>query len=155
MYRQGFTLLEMMIVVAILGIMLLMAQGGFGIWQKKVQVSTVIDQIRNSLIRVQQQSVSAKDGKSWGIHFQSDRYIIFSGDLYDPQNLDNQVKMLTGVYIVNPDASLSDGTVGYSPNVIFEKFTGKTVNVGTITIATETDPNVRRSVSIGAFGSID
>jgi prepilin-type N-terminal cleavage/methylation domain-containing protein len=151
----GFTAIEMLLVVAILGILATLGQGSYTVWLKKVQVNTTIEQIRSSLIRAQEQAVAAEDGKAWGIHFETDRYIIFPTTIYNPAEPKNKVKLLSGISIVQPDSSLSDGTSGYSPNVVFEKFTGRTVNTGIITVAVSSDPTVTRQLVITFFGAIE
>lgn len=151
----GFTILEMIIVIGILGIIAAMGQSGYGVWQKQVQINTVNDQIRSSLIRVQQEAVAAPGGKAMGMHLEADRYVIFSGTVYDPADTANNVKILSGIIIVNPSGSLSDGSLGFSPDVVFDKFDGRTVNTGTITVAVASSPSVTRSVTVGRFGSIE
>jgi len=151
----GFTLIEMLLVMAIVAILATLGQMSYSVWLKKVQVNTVVEQIRSSLIRVQQQAVAAEDGLAWGIHFETDRYTIFSSTIYDPADPTNKVKLLSNIVIVNPDSSLSDGNVGFSPNVVFEKFTGRTINIGTITVAVGSDASVARGLLITFFGAIE
>ncbi len=153
--KRGFTAIEILLVIAILGILATLGQMSYSVWLKKVQVNTSVEQIRSALIRTQQQAVAAEGGTAWGIHLEADRYTIFATTNYDPVSPLNKTKILTGVNILQPETSLSDGNVGYSQNVVFEKFTGRTINTGTITVAVATDPTVTRDLIITFFGAIE
>lgn len=49
MKRQGFTLIELMIVVAIVSILTVMAMPSFGLWLSNIRVRTMAESIQNGL----------------------------------------------------------------------------------------------------------
>ena len=151
---SGLTAIEVIITIALLGILLTLGQGAYSVWQKKVYIHNAAEELKSVLVQTQQKAAASADGKSWGVHFEANRYVIFSGDIYDPLNPANSVKNLTGLNIVNPATSLSDGAVGNSPDAVFAEFTGQTVNSGMITLQVTADPTVSRSISISNIGII-
>ncbi|MFH0873317.1 MAG: type II secretion system protein [Candidatus Komeilibacteria bacterium] len=150
----GFTLIEIIVTMAILGILLTLGQGAYSVWQKMVHINNAAEELKSVLVQTQQKAAASADAKSWGVHFEADRYIIFSGDLYDPADTANKIKSLVGLTIINPDTSLSDGASGYSPDAVFAKFTGQTVNSGAITLSVISDLTVTRSITISKLGVI-
>lgn len=152
--RAGFTALEVVITILILGILATLGQGSYAVWQKKVNIHNATEELKSSLVQAQQKAAASADGKSWGVHLEADRYTLFAGDIYSVNNPTNVVKILVGLTILNPTMSLSDGTSGYSPDVVFFKFTGQTVNSGTITLQVSADPTIQRSISISNLGVI-
>lgn len=131
-----------------------MGQGSYAVWQKNVHIHNATEEFKSSLVQAQQKAAASADGKSWGVHLEADRYTLFSGDIYTVNNPTNVVKDLIGLTIVNPATSLSDGTSGNSPDVVFFKFTGQTVNSGTITLQVNADPTIQRTISISNLGVI-
>lgn len=146
--------MEIVITILILGILATLGQGSYAVWQKNVHIHNATEELKSSLVQAQQKAAASADGTSWGIHLEADRYTEFAGDIYSINNPTNVVKSLVGLTIVNPTTSLSDGTSGHSPDVVFFKFTGQTVNSGMITLQVAAEPTIQRSIVISNVGVI-
>jgi type IV fimbrial biogenesis protein FimT len=61
MKRQGFTLIELMMVVAIVSIMTVMAMPAFGLWLSNVRVRTMAESIQNGLRQAKNEAALRND----------------------------------------------------------------------------------------------
>ncbi len=141
-------------VIVIIGILVAITFSAYINWQQQVRLGNGIEQLKSALTKAQQLSVASAEGNGWGLHLESDRYVLFSGLAYDVANPTNRVELLSGLEIINPATSLSDGSGGYSPNIIFDKVTGRTVNTGTIELSVAYWPSLSRTVIINSLGII-
>lgn len=67
--QPGFTLVEIMVVVAIMGILMAGAIPTFNSYNKSQVLAQAVRSVRSDLRTVQNFSISGADGKVWGIHF--------------------------------------------------------------------------------------
>jgi len=153
--NKGFTAIELIITLALFGILVVMGINSYNQWQKQVAVTNAGQEIKSTLVRAQQMAVSAAQGESWGVHFEADKYIIFPGGLYDLSNPDNKIFQLRGVVVLDPNLSFATGAGGYQSDVIFQKLTGQTNNPGVVTIVAENNPAVTKIISVSATGVIE
>ncbi|MCD4760755.1 prepilin-type N-terminal cleavage/methylation domain-containing protein [bacterium] len=151
----GFTIMELLIVMAILSLAASMSAISYNNWQNHVQLINAKDEIRSALIRTQQLATAAAKENSWGVHFTTSTYTMFKGNFYNESDPDNYTWTITSANIVTPYALLSDGAGGYGPDVVFAKFTGLTSNTGTISIISPSDPMAIKTISIQSAGKID
>jgi len=142
---SGLTAIEVIITIALLGILLTLGQGAYSVWQKKVYIHNAAEELKSVLVQTQQKAAASADGKSWGVHFEANRYVIFSGDIYDPLNPANSVKNLTGLNIVNP------ATIYFSASADQTEVTKLTASMsGTVTLdAFEKEPIMASIATIG------
>ncbi len=68
---KGFTLVEIMIVVAIMGILMAGAIPSFNSYNRSQVLAQAVRNVRSDLRTAQNFSISGADGKVWGIHFTS------------------------------------------------------------------------------------
>jgi len=79
---RGFTLLEVLVV---LGIFMSTVFFGIAVSIPKIQqnrTEAVLSDITSLMFLYQQNAYSGKNGKSYGIHFESDKYTMFTGETY-------------------------------------------------------------------------
>ena len=112
--ERGFTLVELGIVFAIIAFLLGFVTLNLGSVQKVTSINSVIDTLVSDMKSQQTKAMagagSSGAGESYGIYFQSDRYILFTGITYSSTNSSNFTVMLGGgIEFVNstfPDNSL-------------------------------------------------
>ena len=153
--RQGITTLEILIVLVILASIFTLSAFAYVKWQRQVGLINNTDELKTTIIHAQQLATATAGNNTWGIHIETDRHVLFKGSFYNESDPDNQIRFLQGAQILDPTGSLSDGAGGYGPDIVFAKFTGETVNIGTITIAALSDLSITRTIDIEASGQVN
>ncbi|RJQ34021.1 hypothetical protein C4566_02740 [Candidatus Parcubacteria bacterium] len=152
---QGITTIEILIVMVIIAVVSSMSVVSYTNWKRQVKLINTQEEIKSTIVRAQQLATAASENEIWGVHFEIDKYVLFSGSFYDENNINNKVWTLQGVRIADPENSLADGAGGYGPDLFFYKFIGTTANTGTITIMPTGESNASKSIIVNASGQID
>lgn len=148
-------MIELLMVIAITSILTLISVSAYRSWQQHVLLLNAVDELKSALNLAQGQAIAAAQNNNWGIHLANDHYIIFYGSFYDENNINNQKRNFNGVQIINLDTALTDGAGGYTPNVVFSKYTGHTPNIGTLILTPRSDNNRIKTISIDANGQVN
>lgn len=153
--KGGFSILEVLLVLFLFGIIFAMSAGAYNSWQRQVVLINAKDEIKSALVRAHQLSSAVAKDNTWGIHLETNRYILFKGNYYNEIDPDNVVWDLRGVTILNPEESFADGAGSYGSDVVFAKLTGSTSNYGTISVASLGDVSSIKSIDVQASGQIN
>ncbi|MBT4349777.1 prepilin-type N-terminal cleavage/methylation domain-containing protein [bacterium] len=153
--QQGVTMIELLVAIAILAMVSSLSFATHRKWQEHVFLTNQVGELRSAIVKTQQLAIASAKDSAWGVHFEAAQYTIFSGSSYSEIDPNNEIYDLQGVLIVDPEIVLSDGIGGFGSNVIFSKFTGQTVNTGTIALMPEVNPAITKSITIYAVGQID
>lgn len=123
--RRGFTIAELIIAVAILGIIFASTLPFAGLFQQRQTLETYRQDIIQALRRAQHRSVAGEQDIPWGVYLQPNAYTFYGGSLtYATRNPTfDRVVAMRGGYVLS---GLTD--------VAFEKLTGKPTASGDITI---------------------
>jgi len=148
-------MIELLIAIAIIAMISSLSFASHRKWQEHVFLTNQVDELRSAIIKTQQLALASAEDSAWGVHFETAQYIIFKGSSYNEVDPNNDIHDLHGVFVVNPEIVLSDGIGGFGPNLIFSKFTGQTINTGTIALMPEVNPNITKSITVYAVGQID
>lgn len=178
----GFSLLELLIVIAVLAILAVAASGSYFGFLRKGELDTAAQQVVAKLREAQGRSQASVDGYAWGVHFDdtnqgtnANRFVLFRGtcsvttstvchlDTECPggetcQNVQEEVNTLpSNVEIPSGGITLNGGGV----DVIFSKLTGKTSKDGTgasdeaIKVQSKGNASQFRWVTVTPLGKID
>ena len=153
--KRGLTILEVLLVFMIVSVMASMGFSSYRTWQRQILLINTKDEIKSGLVRTQQLATAAADNSAWGMHLATSSYTIFSGDFFSEINPNNITWNLNGVEIVDSYITFSDGSGGYSPDVVFSKFDGDTYNTGTINIIVTNQPVLGKNIIVRPSGQID
>ena len=155
MNKKGVTFIELIVTISIFSALTGMGMGSYLSWQRQSKLIDNSDIIKSALVRAQQLATAAASSTDWGVHLETDSYVLFSGSFYDANNADNVRWELSGVEIYEPNLSFDDGAGTRTADVVFDKFTGLTSNVGVINIVLPSNPSVGREIEVFASGKID
>ena len=112
--QRGFTLIELGIVLGIIAILLGFVTFNLVNVQKITSVNSEIDTLVSDMKSQQTKAMtgagSSGTGQSFGIYFQSDRYILFTGTSYSSTNSSNFTVTLGG-NIEFSDSTFPDNTL--------------------------------------------
>src|SRR3989344_7553797 len=98
--NRGFTLIEFLIVAGLIIVVTAMTALGFGQMRTNTQHITQAQNLATIIAEARTNAIVGVDNIQWGVHFETDNYILFNGSSYDPVDPDNTVYSLpSGVTI--------------------------------------------------------
>jgi len=147
-YIKAFTLIEILFVISILGILLAIALPNLNsLRSNQILNSTTVDVV-SAINKASSQTLASLDSSSYGVHFASDRVVIYKGTVYDVNDLDNQVVE------IDPPATISVIGLGGYTSIYFERLTGAPSIHGTVTIGLTSGVHMERTIIIDATGRV-
>ena len=144
---SGFTIIELVVVVAILGIFVLIASQTLGLFTQQVNLNTTSQQIVSTLQLARNKTLAAEDESQYGVHFELLKYTLFKGSPYvstDPDNVEYDLST-TEIYEIN----LTGGD-----EIIFDRIRGTTANSGNIKVWLLEDNSRTETILVNSSGSI-
>ncbi len=145
--EKGFTLVEMIIVLAIIGILISISVVAFINARKSNELTTQTDKL---LLMIEQARALALNGKgngNVGIRLSSTTYEIFVGNSY-VSSADNKLGRVEGPYWIETTLPFPN------PEIIFTRLGGVPNRTGTISIVDTRDGSRKKTISIGNQGDI-
>lgn len=144
--KKGFTILEILIVLAITGFLLAIVLPSFQtIRENQVLKSTVLDVV-SVLEKTKSQTLSSLDFSEYGVQFETDKIIVFKGQVFTPEDPNNEnIFLPSGISISL--ISLTEGVF----NIYWDKLSGSPNRTGSITISSISSS---KRVTISATGII-
>ncbi len=145
---KALGIIEILIFVAILAIVITLVEVNFASFSKEVNV----DQTANSIISVmrsaQNNTVGSNNQTTYGVYFESNKYVLFKGSAYNPSDLTNIT------YAIPSSLELSTIAVSGGSSVIFTHIDGSTTNTGTLILRIKSDTATTRTIIIEQSGNI-
>jgi prepilin-type N-terminal cleavage/methylation domain-containing protein len=124
-FQRGFTFLELLIVVAIVGIVSLSSISFYSRFFTQNAVSNTVDQLTSEMRKAQSYAMSGKQNGDWGVRYASNQIILFQGSSYATRNAAFDEKFTTNTSVAV--SGLSD--------IIFSRMTGTPSASPTITVS--------------------
>lgn len=143
---QGFTLIELLIVVGIIGVLLIITLSRIGNFGSQSDLDTTAQRIVSTLQIARNQTLASESGDVYGVHFESDKYVLFKGatyDLLDTANKENDISTTT----ISSITLLPSGA-----DVVFDRVRGTTSNSGSVTLQLVADASKTKIIVINALG---
>lgn len=147
--KRGVTLAEVLIIIAVIGIITAIALPQFSKIKENQIQKVAVEDVLSSLNKARSQTLSSLDSSSYGIHFQSDKVLIFKGEVFSVDGADNEI-----INIISP-ASISNVTLGEvsgeSGDIYFNRLSGAPNQSGSITISTPSFSKIITIYPTGVF----
>jgi prepilin-type N-terminal cleavage/methylation domain-containing protein len=144
---KGFTLIELVIVVGILGILLVSAFAVIQLFTGQVNLDTTSQQVLSSLQLARNRTLSSTGEMQHGVHFETSKYVLFEGDTYSAVDPANQEFNLTQVEIY--EINITGGS-----DVVFDRIRGTTSNNGNVKIRLTADNSKTETILVNSSGSL-
>jgi prepilin-type N-terminal cleavage/methylation domain-containing protein len=148
-YHRGITLLEVIIVIAILGILAAIIIPQFSRIKELQALKNAGEDIISNFNQAKSETLASLNSSEYGVHFESDRIIIFKGEVFVAGDSNNVTTNIIPPAVIS-NIALTGGAVDF----YFERLTGAPSKTGTITIALSADASVNKVLTISATGSI-
>ncbi|MDP2672092.1 MAG: prepilin-type N-terminal cleavage/methylation domain-containing protein [Candidatus Daviesbacteria bacterium] len=142
--KYGFTLVEVMLVMGVLGIIT-----GLAIpFYQSFQISSALDntgqEIIQALRNAQSKAISSQELSSHGVHFDTNQFVVFKGNIYSPADPDNEIFEV---------ANTVDISSSGSNNIVFSVGQGLPDTQPVITITSSN--NESKSINLNELGRIN
>ena len=145
-FKKGLTSLETVIVIVIMIFILAGVVVGFSRMRASQALQNAGAEVVSVLNKASSQTLASLDSSEYGVHFESDKVIIFKGTTYSAVDPDNeQVDIASPATISN--ISLTGGAV----DVYFNRLTSLPSVTGTVTVSTSVGT---KTITISATGVI-
>ncbi len=145
-FQQGFTLIELLIVVGIIGVLLIITLSRIGNFGTQTDLDTTAQRIVSTLQLARNQTLASEDGNVFGVHFESDKYVLFKGATYDPLDTENKENDISSTTISSITLAPSGA------DVVFDRVRGTTSNTGSVTLQLVADASKTKVIVVNALG---
>lgn len=148
--RRGFTLVELLISVAILAIMGAMGAVSLSGFRRDRQLELAASDITYTLRRAQSAAIAQENSSAWGVHFDNpssgaDSFSLFYGNSYATGTILSMNRLSSFL-------DYSDPSTGSTKDVLFAKATGLPGASTTIVIIRAGVASSSRTVTVNAIG---
>lgn len=152
--NKGISIIEVLVVISILSIISAIVVPRLSGFRNQQVLKNTTEDIVSLLNEARNNTISSKDSTNYGVHFESDKVVLFRGLSFDSSTVNKEIKLDSSVTIPEEGGiNLQNG----GGDIIFERITGDTVNdeYGTIVIQSTKDENAQNIISISKIGIID
>jgi Tfp pilus assembly protein FimT len=133
-YQKGLTVTEILVVVAGIILLVVVVTPSFLKIRENQTMSSAVADVLSAIDKARGNSLASFSSSEYGVHFQSDKVIIFKGKIFSANDVNNE-----SIDITSP-ASISNvtlgGVSGSTGDVYFNRIYGIPSTTGTVTIST-------------------
>ncbi len=148
--RQGFTLIEILVVISVIILIVSITNISYRYFERNTELTITAQKIVSVIKLAQNKAVSSEGDSQYGVHFESNKYILFKGITYQEgadDNIENTVSSSLEINNIN--------LTGEGSNIVFQKINGRTEQDGTINLVLISEPNNLETINIHSSGQIE
>jgi len=148
--NKGFTLIEFIIAISIVLVLSTLSIISFASFRNNQALSNSFSDTISMINEAKINTISSKDGLSYGVHFEAGRAVLFKGLTFTEPNPDNKELNISPLIEIS-SISLNGG----GSDLIFKKLTGKTDQYGSLIFRVKSDISKTKTINITLSGSIN
>lgn len=146
---RGFSLVELLIAISVLAILATLTIAGFYSFRSSVNLDEEAEKLVSVLRLAQNKTVASVDGAVYGVRFEANKYILFTGLPYGTSSPSNEIFNLPSGLEIS-----SIGINGGGQEIVFSRLTGGTQNWGEIALRILVEPFRTKTVYIASSGAV-
>jgi prepilin-type N-terminal cleavage/methylation domain-containing protein len=151
--RRGFTLIEFLIIIAILVILIAITIPALRLFERGARLTNSTEEIINTLRLAQDKTLASEEESSWGVYFSTsttaDQYTLFKGSSYSTRDASfdkiQRLSQTIEIYEIN--------LAGQS-EVVFDRVSGRANPAGIISLRLKTEPSKTKTIYIENSGQV-
>ena len=147
--QRGITFLEVIITIAIIGIIVAVVLPQFSKMKQLQALKNAGEDVISSFNKAKAQTLASLNSSEYGVHFQSDRIIIFKGSVFNAGDSNNET-----ISIILPAMISNIALTGGAVDCYFERLSGMPSKTGSVTVSIPSDANLNKIITVSATGSI-
>jgi prepilin-type N-terminal cleavage/methylation domain-containing protein len=140
--KKGFTLIELIIVIALISILGFLSTGFYSRFYNQNAVSTITDELTQEFRKAQIYAMMGKQNGNWGVHNNTTSIILFQGSTFVGRNT-----AFDETFTVNSNITITGLT-----DLIFFRMTGTPSATPTIIIS---NANNTRTITVNSQGVVN
>lgn len=134
--ETGFSLIELLVVIALLSIVLVFVSINLFSPSEKAKLDSISTNVVSTLREAQNKAINTdtqgeSQANEYGVHFESDKFILFQGTSFDSGDEKNFVINLPGSITITPNLPCPSPP-GDCNNIVFEKISGEVSNFNSL-----------------------
>ena len=150
-FKKGFTLVELLVILAIMIILVAIAIPNLRFFQRESDLNNSAEEIINTLRLAQNKTIASEGASSWGVFFATStsphQYVLFQGsDYLSRATSSDEVRKLPKTIVI------SEINLGGENEVVFIRITGTAQQSGSITLSLAGDPTKTRTIYVESSG---
>lgn len=150
--NKGISVLEILIVLSIIAVLASILLPSLSLFRREQTLNNTIGDIVSLLNTARNNTISSLNSNNYGVHFQSDRAIYFTGSVFDSGDVTNVPFVFDSS--VNIPSVNGINLNGGGSDIVFTRLTGDTTNHGTIIVTLTSDSTHQKIITISKTGSI-
>ncbi|OGI61050.1 hypothetical protein A2814_02225 [Candidatus Nomurabacteria bacterium RIFCSPHIGHO2_01_FULL_38_19] len=144
--RRGFSILETLVVLSVIVLLIAVILPSFQkMRDNQILKSTSLD-VSSALDKARSQTLSSVNSSEYGVHFQSDKIVIFQGQVFSSSNPGNE-----SIFIISPASISLINLTGGAVDLYFNRLSGAPDKAGTVTISIS---SLSKIITISATGAV-
>lgn len=148
--KGGITLIEVIVIIFLVVIVGAIVFTNLSSFKKEQVLRNTASDIVTFLNKAKQNTLSSVNSSSYGVHFDSNKMVLFTGSVYSSSDTNNEVVEFNSLVSIPAIGGLN---IGGGSDVIFERLTGDTVG-GTIKLQRNDDNTKYKIINISKTGLI-
>jgi Tfp pilus assembly protein FimT len=146
---KSFTLIELLIIVGITLLLATITGLAFQTFQRESNLANNTEEVINLLRVAKSKTIASEGALNYGVHLESDKFVLFQGTVYDPLDTNNETHNLSQrveIYEIN--------LTGGGSEVVFDRITGMTSQDGNVSLRLKADPSRTRIIYVQGSGQV-
>lgn len=142
---RGITAIEILIVIGVLGIIFSIVIPQLSKTRELQALKNGAQDVLSSIDKARAETLSSLNSSVYGVHFQSDRVIIFKGAVFSTGDTNNET-----IDIITPATISNINLTGGGSEIYFNRLSGMPNKTGSVTVSTS---SYSRVITISATGA--
>lgn len=146
-FKKGFSIVEIVVVIAIMGVIAGFVSVSFSAFRNTKLLDSTAEDVLSLVNTARVKSISSENASVHGVHFETDRAVLFAGNVFTEPSASNVEINLSPAMEIS-SVSLAGG----GADIVFERITGETADYGSVIIRSKSDTSKTKTLKIKSAG---